>query len=130
LIGVLIGDDGEKRREDAEESINSVLKHRNSINGNYDSPDTKNLYFSRSSIETSYAFPEIYMRFIASSASSSPKEERSNLVLWSLEISSILLLYLLPPISRSRIHSKSHQSSLSLRRSRPCSDGSFSDRII
>lgn len=77
----MIGDDGEKRREDAEQSISNVLKHRNSVNGDYDSPDAENLYLTRSSIETSHAFPEIHLRFIASAASSSPQEERSNLVL-------------------------------------------------
>ena len=58
------------------------------------------------------------------------EEERSPLVLQGLDIASLLLLLLLPPIPQSRVALQPHQSSLPLCRRRTRSDGDGPDRVI
>ena len=131
VIGLcLIGDDGEKRGEDAEQSFNGVHNHRNVDHGDNDSPDSEDMYLTRSSVEAPHAFPEIHLRLLAAKASPFTQEERSPLVLQGLDVASLLLLLLLPPVPRSRVASQPHQSSLPLRRRRTRSDGDGPDRVI
>ena len=126
----MIGNDGEKHREDVEQSLGGVHNHRNVDHGDNDSPDAGNVHLTRSSLEAPHAFPEIHLRLLAAKASPFTEEERSPLVLQGLDIASLLLLLLLPPIPQSRVALQPHQSSLPLCRRRTRSDGDGPDRVI